>query len=641
VAGVAANKGLEHDMYLVHADRARVARPRATRAPRRLPLDLAGLVVAIIVAIVARGLTIGTQSAWLDEGSTMAVARHPLPELIFHVTHFDVHPPLYYMALHVWLNLVGVGVTQGRLLSLLCGVATVPALYALTQELFDRHTASGAALLLAVSPIASWYSNEIRMYAMAAFLSLAALAFLVRAIHDNRWLTWLGYAVSGAAALYTDYSAAYILVGGAAAALAVPRKSRSAATRGLIAHAVLGILFLPFLTTLAYQITHNTGQVSWIPTPTPQIVETSVLDLISQYAEPQAMVAGVGLALAALAALALYRDWRQAAWRWSYIFLGCIVASPLVIPLVMSATRPAFLTRTVMMALYGLLILFARGILALLGSRRPWGLLPLTALLVVNLLSLRAAYATPINEDWRAGAAYLREQAFPGDVLIFDPSFLQLPFDLYWSGAREQTVERGYPGDEGLLTQPSQTLSAPADLARATARARTVWLLTREPEPASGALPDDTAGNWLRGHRVDAGYRHFHGVTIRRFTSFPISVGPASADWLDAVGIVLHHSAPGDFVVAHGAGSRIFGEAWNAYAHGHAALVQLGATGGQNTLTAALPPQARTIWLVTIVSGFGDPAGVANNWLYHQGPQVGPVYSLGPIRVYSFTRGSP
>jgi len=42
-------------------------------------------------------------SIWFDEAISLVNARQSLPDLI-NATRSDVHPPLYYLLLHVWLT---------------------------------------------------------------------------------------------------------------------------------------------------------------------------------------------------------------------------------------------------------------------------------------------------------------------------------------------------------------------------------------------------------------------------------------------------------------------------------------------------------------------------------------------------------
>jgi len=596
-----------------------------------------GLVAALLIALIIRLVTIGTQSAWLDEGYSLAVAHHDAGFILSFTAHSDIHPPLYYLALHAWLAVTGYGLEQARLLSALCGVASVAAIYALAAELFDRPTAAWAALLLAVSPLASWYSGETRMYAMTGLFTLLALASLVRAIRRGHRAAWAGYVVCAALAFYTDYSAAYVLAGATACALFMRRGTGTSARPWLIGVLALAVLVLPALALLRWQETHNLSSIAWIPAPTPGVVGGVLVDLIGLHTPMPVVVVVAGLILAALSFLAVRADYRRPWLRWSYLFVASIALAPVVLALVLSLGQSVFLTRTVMASVYGVLIFFARGLAARTLRRLAWSVLALAPLLAVDAASLNAAYAMTINEDWRGAASYLSTRALPGDVILFGQGFLQLPFDVYWNRYNLRNAQRGYPYDEGLLTSQPGNLTTDGALTHATAGAKTVWFITRDAAPSG--RPGVPANSLLHGRWRLAGTRAFTGVTVYRLTTLPVAGDAYASSWLDAAATALHRVAPHDLVLLRGSGADAFARSWNAYPHAPARVLRLtGAEQGRD-LTTALDARARTMWLATTTTGSGDPAGIAGGWLYRQGPQSGAAQMFGHIRLYRFTHG--
>jgi len=89
------------------AENGRAGLPWSGRRRRPAAVAAGGVVAAVVLALAARLSLIDAQSAWLDEGYTMAVTRHTLGQIMTQATQFDVHPPLYYILLHLWLNLLG------------------------------------------------------------------------------------------------------------------------------------------------------------------------------------------------------------------------------------------------------------------------------------------------------------------------------------------------------------------------------------------------------------------------------------------------------------------------------------------------------------------------------------------------------
>jgi len=493
----------------------------ATNTPVWAGRARAELVIAGALGLVALALRLATmtaQSAWVDEGYSMAVARHTVSFITEFTGRYDAHPPLYYLILHLWLGAFGAGVEQGRVLSAVCGVATVVALYGLVRTLYDRSTAACAALLLAVSPVALWFSIEIRMYAMAGMFALLALLFLVRAPAQGRWWPWLTYAACAAAAFYTDYSATYVLAAGALSALLMA-PTRRLAVRWLTSQVLLSVLVAPGLLLLYHQ-SGNTAATAWITAPTLDDVRAVAINMVSQFTTMPAITGLYACALLMLGLVALARDLRQPdGWR-TALFVLCITVAPFGLPLLLSAFRPVFLTQSVVTTVFGLLIVFARGAAWLAGRLGRWGLLALAPLLIISAASIATISATPINEDWRGAARYLRQQATNSDVLIFDPRFLQLPFDLYWHGYGRLNPERGYPLDETLATTDPRPLATSGDLAHATGGARFVWLLVRQGQETTSLPPDiaaDQAGRWLLSHYRLTEQKHLQSVSVYRF----------------------------------------------------------------------------------------------------------------------------
>src|SRR5215216_5415036 len=91
-------------------------------------LVLATLLLIIVAGAALRVYQLGAESVWLDEAFTIKLSLHP-PAGIIEETSKDVHPPLYYFALHYWMLLFGDSEAGARLLSALFGVLALVATY--------------------------------------------------------------------------------------------------------------------------------------------------------------------------------------------------------------------------------------------------------------------------------------------------------------------------------------------------------------------------------------------------------------------------------------------------------------------------------------------------------------------------------
>jgi len=88
------------------SEEGQVADEGAAGLGRRLPpwAATAGVAAAVAVGIVAR--FVQRSPLWLDEALSVNIARLPVSDLLEALWH-DGHPPLYYLLLHFWMEVVG------------------------------------------------------------------------------------------------------------------------------------------------------------------------------------------------------------------------------------------------------------------------------------------------------------------------------------------------------------------------------------------------------------------------------------------------------------------------------------------------------------------------------------------------------
>lgn len=119
------------------------------------------------------------QSLWLDEATSALVARMPLVDIFTKFLPGDFHPPLYYLILKHWVLFFGSSEMALRIPSVIFGVATVYLVYLIGKKVSGSQVGLIAAILLATSGLGIYYSQEARMYSLAAFLvSLSVYLFL-------------------------------------------------------------------------------------------------------------------------------------------------------------------------------------------------------------------------------------------------------------------------------------------------------------------------------------------------------------------------------------------------------------------------------------------------------------------------------
>jgi hypothetical protein len=152
-------------------------------------------------------------------------------------------------------------------------------------------------------------------------------------------------------------------------------------------------------------------------------------------------------------------------------------ATPFVGELLASLRRPIFYDRTLIWTSLPLYLLLAAGLRQL--RYWPYVLASAAMILTANTLSVREYYANFEKEGWNEAAAYVAEQVEPDDMILFNATWVQIPFDFYFRLYGRPVAERGAPVDlfdRGIL----EPRMARSDLPRLRALIRgrdRVWLV--------------------------------------------------------------------------------------------------------------------------------------------------------------------
>jgi hypothetical protein len=138
---------------------------------------------------------------WYDELWSTRVVLGTLGDTL-RSTLVDVHPPLYSLVMFVWTRLLGDSELAIRLLPLLAGLGTIALMPALGGALATRPAGWLAAVLLALSPVHVWYSQEARAYSLLILLTVL-LVLAWRRVNEesagvapSRWFVLLAVSVT-------------------------------------------------------------------------------------------------------------------------------------------------------------------------------------------------------------------------------------------------------------------------------------------------------------------------------------------------------------------------------------------------------------------------------------------------------------
>ncbi len=162
------------------------------------------LILTALTGFLVRMFRI-TESFWHDEAIGISIVeRYSLQEIISNYLPLDNHPPLYYLTLDIWTNIFGYSELWIRLLSVFLGIGTIVLVYYIYQEISGKKSVL-ASLLLAISPLFIYFTQEARMYSMAAFFTSLAVLFFLRTFGKHNPWNYLWFAVGLLGMFFSDY----------------------------------------------------------------------------------------------------------------------------------------------------------------------------------------------------------------------------------------------------------------------------------------------------------------------------------------------------------------------------------------------------------------------------------------------------
>ena len=406
-----------------------------------------GALPAILaVALALRVWGLQTQSLTMDEVTDLTIAKQSLGAIIVTADGF---PPLFHILLHWWLPVFGSD-RSARWLSVAVSLLTVLAMWKLGRRVGGPLVGWASALLLAISPLHIWYSQEGRAYGLYFLCAALAIWLFFRARATDQPRDWVCYGASVVAGLYTHYAFALLLV--ALAAIVAVEPSHWVRFRRLaLTHAGIAVLALPCawlaradvsaqmawpeaqpsvnLGTLAYALFsfvagHSVG---------PSLQELHTVTAMDAIRETIPWAAAPGLACAYLIWLAL-KDGKSRPTAWRLILL---IAVPLAMCVTLGALSAGFRVRYVAWCAIPLLALLALGVVR---GRGRWPT-ALAAGVVVSLAMVsifrRQFDVRYMNEDTREAARYLAAQVDPAQPVFVTPGYMAGPLAYYLRGTRE------------------------------------------------------------------------------------------------------------------------------------------------------------------------------------------------------------
>jgi uncharacterized membrane protein len=291
------------------------------------------LLISLVLGLTLLTYQLDAKSFWCDELFTIHMANNSAKEILSEVAA-DLHPPLYFLGIRGWTEIVGMSERSLRLLSVLFAISALWFTWQLGIQIVGRRAAQIGVIALACSPLFIEFSRMARYYSMALALGVLATLMFVNGLQRNRQLDWIAYVIACTLLLYTFYlSTTLILAHGLFLGLS-RQVTRSQRRKWLMSILIAFIAFAPWFPVI---FEGQMSRASWHKADYAGSVKGLALSVIYPF-----YAFGVGETIfpwfptaipAAIAVLGLNIWWLskdRGRWRWlmlSLIFLPVLLTS--------------------------------------------------------------------------------------------------------------------------------------------------------------------------------------------------------------------------------------------------------------------------------------------------------------------------
>lgn len=398
--------------------------------------------LVLTITLILRLITLN-QSLWLDEAINVNnAAALDLKSLVLNYSLHDFHPPLYHILLRGWILLSGSSEIAVRIPSIIFGVITVYLTYLIGKKLFEEKTALIGATLAATAPLHIYYSQEARMYALAAALASLSAYFFISILKKDTLGSWLGFIISTTLMLYSDYLP-YFLIPIYIIYLVLNRKviGKSTLRAFIPAFLIIFIFLIPWLVIFPKQIAGGLSVAAATPAWAQVVGQADIKNLLITPVKftigrishdnnlTYALIfAPIGIFVGFLFLASLFRISRLR------LFLAYWFFGPIVLAYLVSYFIPIFAYFRLIFVLPAFYLIIASAINII-----NWPSLTRFLLMIalsINLVSASIYFLNPKfqRENWRDAVSWVYQNATPQTLALFESPYSVAPFDYYNHG---------------------------------------------------------------------------------------------------------------------------------------------------------------------------------------------------------------
>jgi hypothetical protein len=181
-----------------------------------------------------------------DEAFSVYYSQQSISELLRTLNN-EANPPLYYILLHFWIQVFGIGLIAVKSLNIIISIATAIMLFKLTKRVGNFWFVLFVSICFLCSNLHFDFSHEIRAFQLVLFLTVSSFYSLILFIEtkNNKWLYVL--IILNVALPYTHYNSVLVPVVQFVACLFFWNTDRKAVMYLYFGYLLSALLFIPQL----------------------------------------------------------------------------------------------------------------------------------------------------------------------------------------------------------------------------------------------------------------------------------------------------------------------------------------------------------------------------------------------------------
>ncbi len=361
-----------------------------------------------------------------DDAFSIFHAQKSLNELI-KVLSTDRNPPLYFIILHGWIKLFGIGAFQVKVLSSIFSILTFVALYIFSKQYFNRLTAFFTSITFFFSDVHFDYAFEVRAYPLVLLLTIVSSYYFFNLIHQKKIKNIVILSLVNLSLLFTHYITIFFIISQLLASVFFILRDRSLLKYICISYFITALFYLPYVGVVINNL--PTTKRFWLQEPTFQDLQFVFLKLCEDY-----VLQNVYMFILIISCIFyLIKDKIQniTTIPWEKYLFGCILfIFPVISCFITAKFTPIFQLKYVLFSSFGVIISTGYFISKLC--------LPnfLKVLFIIPFIGWNIYHFDPtqrISENWKSTAEMVQTQKTPNTLTIICAAYKSIDFCYYYN----------------------------------------------------------------------------------------------------------------------------------------------------------------------------------------------------------------